>query len=105
METLDQKRAPNLTGSEKQIKWATEIREAILAQADGEELIYNTVGVRRFLRGHLNSSSRISFDEALPHINRALDRIKQQADAAWWIDRRTENINTLIQQTIKSEAQ
>lgn len=65
---------PALTGSERQIKWATTLRDQALAEAKewGEE--------------HENKLS----DAGREQLHRLIDAAQRQTDAAWWIDTRAQ---------------
>ncbi|MDD2885301.1 MAG: hypothetical protein PHT48_09685 [Dechloromonas sp.] len=75
---------PELTGTEKQILWAEKIRADKLAN------------IRKAQQGELPQIEIWAFygDEGQPlpidheHFNHALETLKQQTGAAWWIDNR-----------------
>lgn len=84
----------NLTGSEKQIAWATEIRNAYIAAGVNGA----TTGTSAF-RGYANAAmtaAGITQAELMPRraelmglIKVAYDRICANGESAWWIDNQT----------------
>lgn len=86
---------PELTGSEKQILWAEKIRagklETVSKALAGElqpmhiDAYWGTSGWRQ---------EAIKADDA--HINYAIDLLKQQTSAAWWIDHRDTKIGFVL---------
>jgi len=73
---------PALSGSPKQVAWAESIRADILAQCEAAVAKADKVAAERDLS---------EADEAeLARIHAALDALRAEASAGWWIDHRGE---------------
>lgn len=68
---------PELTGSEKQIKWANSIRKNALVS-----IKYLQNFVAQANDATTNAANKANFEKII----KALDAVKQQKQAAWWID-------------------
>lgn len=75
-EQADADGLPRLVGSDKQIAWADDIRRKFIADTDE-------------LRGQLSKAATENpelYRDRFDAWNAAVDRIKAQTKAAWWID-------------------
>lgn len=83
-----------MTGSEKQIAWATEIRNAYIA-AGVNGATTGTSAFRSYANAAMTAAGITQSDlmprrgELMAMIQVAFDRICANAAAAWWIDNRT----------------
>lgn len=80
----------NLTGTEKQITWATDIRAQILATARVAEVEAMIAAL----------ASRQPAQTAA--VAKALDIVKGETSAAWWIDNRDQTLKLLVGRIGKS---
>ena len=80
----------NLTGSEKQIQWAEDIRSKTLAPARVAEVetMIATYAAKQ--------------PAAAAAVRKALDIVTAEASAAWWIDNRDQTLKLLVGRIGKS---
>lgn len=71
---------PALTGSEKQVAWALRIREELLDVLTAGRQRLDTLD-----QAHPNTQRSVRLMDA------ALDALRRQTRAAWWIDHRSDN--------------
>lgn len=83
-----------MIGSEKQIKWAEEIKKQAIAAAlkpyailAAAEIIYNAYESAEIADAHFILDHEISDEEAARLVNAAADT---HAEAKWWIEHRPE---------------
>ena len=73
---------PALTGSEKQIAWATRVRAELLDKVAQERERFAAVGRRQGVSAEKMAEEMGNFDAAVA-------RLTTQIAAAWWIDHRS----------------
>lgn len=99
-------RMPALTGSEKQVKWAEDIRRNALINADNA--VRNTLEIMRLNRGSEYDTPGLSesaFSQALTQARKEfVDALSQQTSAKQWIDNRTNFGTNGVQNAIVNRA-
>lgn len=86
---------PALSGSEKQVAWATTIRAGLVAGVMAERDTFLALGRRQGA-----SDERIAEQMAL--FDRAVDAVRGQTSAAWWIDHRDESASALLREMARA---
>jgi hypothetical protein len=79
---------PRLTGSEKQVAWATTIRDELLGRCEG--WIKKTI---EMAEGKATDEDLARFRE---ETGKALETLKSKTSASWWIDHRGDSSVDLI---------
>ena len=79
---------PRLTGSEKQVAWATTIRDELLGRCEG--WIKETI---KMAEGKATDEDLARFRE---ETGKALETLKSKTSASWWIDHRGDSSVDLI---------
>jgi hypothetical protein len=100
---------PSLTGTEKQIAWAESIRKELLERcAKGIETIEaNKAKVNSdpeeyaHVIDRLNQDGFSSFDEFVSLAAAAVERLKAEEKASWWIDNRGESVDVIVKKKAK----
>jgi hypothetical protein len=82
---------PALTGSEKQITWATRVRAALLGKVAVERERFSAQGRRQGASEEKMASELDKFDAAVA-------KLAAQTAAAWWIDRRDHGPMALLRE-------
>jgi len=82
---------PALTGSEKQIAWATTIRCAKLADLDA---LIATIDAH-------NPTPDLKGRAVREQVTAAREQMTRQTSAAWWIDRRSDSAQTILRALIQ----
>lgn len=90
---------PKLTGTDRQIDWATTIRLGLLRDAQ-EFAIQAEAEVAAAESGDPERFARISGE--LHGIGLAVDYLRNQANAGWWIDNRSQSRSSLIKSALES---
>lgn len=80
---------PTLTGSEKQVSWAETVRTNQLAMVVRE---LDNVAAAMARQG--KSEAQIATDRA--PIDAMVAKVQAQTSAAWWIDHRSDSLQTLL---------
>lgn len=83
---------PALTGSEKQIAWAESIRFKIITELD-------TLGAQA--KAQIDSGKASADDPNVIQCLAAMDYIRNQTKASWWIDHRTMSARSLVYAKMK----
>ncbi len=93
-DATDESDLPELTGTEKQVPWATQIRRKLIAEMDATLLQWQRYTQRLADQGDHERSERER--ENLRQALRAADGIREQTYSGWWIDRRSQTAKELL---------
>jgi hypothetical protein len=95
LDQANQDGLPELTGTEKQIAWALKIRSEKLASL-------RDYRANMLKRAQAANVSDRALTEALDQFDACDNQIRQQAHAPWWIDRRDNTTQELLQEAYAS---
>lgn len=84
---------PKLTGSEKQIAWATTIRADLLRTVAEERASFLALGKRQ-------GASDAQLAEQMGMFDTCTTKLHQQTSASWWIDHRTTTARHLLKEML-----
>ena len=73
-----------LTGTEKQITWAEQIRAKMLLAGEIDQI------------HRLATAAEAKNPAQADAVRRAIEIVRDETSAAWWIDRRDSNLRTIV---------
>lgn len=88
---------PALTGTEKQIAWAEQIREAFLDKLTGERNAFAGAQARGVASGRTTNAAA---DAQITRMDALIAAISGQAAATWWIGHRAQTARELLKETM-----
>lgn len=98
---------PSLIGTEKQVAWAETIRKDLVARLDAAEAIYPGKLAKiladrekhRHLIDQVIEKGFLSIEESFSCAVLAINRLKAETSASWWIEHREDNLGQLVFET------